>query len=258
MGRTLIALCQHTPGVKLGAAIEAPGSAMIGKDAGELAGIGKLGVSVSDTLDAVTEGFTVLISFTLADALPSVLSQCQQQSRPIVIGTTGLDDAQKQRIQQTARDIPIVFAPNMSIGVNLCLEILRVISRVIGTDADIEIIEAHHRGKKDAPSGTALHMGEVIATTLGRELRQCAVYGRHSSNDTQRQRESIAFSSIRAGDIIGEHTAMFACAGERIELSHRATSRDAFASGALRAALWLSTQPPGLYDMRDVLGLNPG
>jgi len=171
-----------------------------------------------------------------------------------VIGTTGLSDSEKLQLEDKASGIPVVFAPNMSVGVNLVLQLLQTASRVLGDDSDIEIVEAHHRHKKDAPSGTALRMGEVIADTLGRDLQECAVYGREGFTG-ERSRETIGFETIRGGDIVGEHNVMFAGLGERVEISHKASSRMTFAKGAVRAALWLQGQGPGLYDMQDVLGL---
>jgi len=172
----------------------------------------------------------------------------------MVIGTTGFDESQKAVIAQASKDIAIVFAPNMSVGVNLCLKLLETAAKVLGDDVDVEIIEAHHRHKVDAPSGTALRMGEVIATTLGRDLSDCAVYGREGVTG-ERDRKTIGFETIRAGDIVGDHTVLFAGDGERIEITHKASSRMTFAKGAMRAALWLGQQKTGLFDMQDVLGL---
>jgi 4-hydroxy-tetrahydrodipicolinate reductase len=172
----------------------------------------------------------------------------------MVIGTTGFSDARKAEIAAAARQIPIVFAPNMSVGVNLCLRLLDTAARVLGDEVDIEVIEAHHRHKVDAPSGTALRMGEVVAGALGRDLDQCAVYGRQGHTG-ERERGTIGFETIRAGDIVGDHTVMFAGSGEIVEITHRASSRMTFANGAVRAADWLTRQPTGLYDMQDVLGL---
>ena len=172
----------------------------------------------------------------------------------MVIGTTGLEASAEQRIQEAAKDIAIVFAPNMSVGVNLCFTLLATAARVLGEEADVEIIEAHHRHKADAPSGTALRMGEVVAKARGRDLKACAVYARQGMTG-ERARGTIGFASIRAGDIVGEHTVLFAGGGERVEITHRAESRLTFANGALRAARWLTDRNKGLYDMQDVLGL---
>jgi 4-hydroxy-tetrahydrodipicolinate reductase len=173
----------------------------------------------------------------------------------LVIGTTGFDDAQRQQILKAAETIPIVMAPNMSVGVNLCLKLLDMTARVLGDEVDIEVIEAHHRDKVDAPSGTALRMGEVVAAALGRDLKDCAVYGRQGQTG-KRDRKTIGFETIRAGDIVGDHTVLFAAAGERIEITHKASSRMTFAKGAVRAAHWLQDFDSGLYDMQDVLGLH--
>lgn len=254
MGRALIEACQQAEGVKLGAAIERSGSSVIGVDAGELAGVGRLNVPVVDTLAAVTGDFDVLIDFTRPEVTMANLAVCRKAGKKMVIGTTGLDDAQKAALREAAESISIVFAPNMSIGVNLCLKLLDMAARVLGDDVDIEIIEAHHRHKVDAPSGTALRMGEVVAAALGRDLKECAVYGREG-NTGERDRKTIGFETIRAGDIVGEHTVMFAALGERVEITHKASSRMTFAKGAVRAAGWLSQHANGLFDMQDVLGL---
>ncbi len=255
MGKTIIEVCDDTEGVVVGAAIEFRGSPVIGMDAGDLAGIGNLGVTVADDIAKVAGDFDVLVDFTIAASVPGTVERCHAAGRNMVIGTTGLNDAQKDEIRKASGDIAIVFAPNMSIGVNLCFKLLETAARVIGPDADIEIIEAHHREKKDAPSGTSLRMGEVIAGVLGRDLRECAIYGREGNTGT-RDRNTIGFETIRAGDIVGEHTVMFATTGDRVEISHKATSRKTFASGAVRAARWVSKKSSGLYDMLDVLELS--
>lgn len=254
MGKTILEVCNEAEAVEVTAAIEFSGSTMLGIDAGEQAGIGTLGVAIIDDISTVADQFDVLIDFTLATSISANLEKCRASGRNMVIGTTGLSDEQKLEIRAAANDIGIVFAPNMSIGVNLCFKLLELASRVVGEDADIEIIEAHHREKKDAPSGTSLRMGEVIAETLGRDLKKCAIYGREGITET-RDKNTIGFETIRAGDIVGEHTVMFATTGERVEISHRATSRKTFASGAVRAARWLADKDKGLYDMQDVLGL---
>jgi 4-hydroxy-tetrahydrodipicolinate reductase len=254
MGRCLIEACQQTDGLDVSAALEHPGSSLLGSDAGELAGIGKLDVTVGTELAAVTADFDVLIDFTRPEPTLANLEICRQAGRRMVIGTTGFNDEQKARITAAARDIAIVFAPNMSVGVNLCLKLLDMAARVLGDDVDVEIIEAHHRHKVDAPSGTALRMGEVVAAALGRDLKSCAVYGREGHTG-ERDSQTIGFETIRAGDIVGDHTVMFAGSGERVEITHKASSRMTFANGALRAAAWLVQQDAGLYDMQDVLGL---
>jgi 4-hydroxy-tetrahydrodipicolinate reductase len=226
----------------------------IGKDAGMLVGIGTLGVHVSDDLAAKLNDFDVLIDFTRPDISMKYIELCRQAGKKIVIGTTGYNDVQKAEIAQAAKDVSIVLAPNFSVGVNLSLKLLEMTAKVMGDYTDIEIIEAHHRHKVDAPSGTALRMGEVVAKTLGRDLETCAIYGREG-NTGERDKKTIGFSTIRAGDIVGEHTVMFADEGERLEITHKATSRMTFANGAVRAATWLVAKENGLFDMQDVLGI---
>ena len=254
MGRALLTAAQGRADLAVTAALEAPGHPALGQDAGVLAGIGALGVPLTADIGAALARCEVLIEFTRPEPTLAHLAACRDQGRAMVIGTTGLDDTQRSEVAAAARAIPIVFAPNMSIGVNLTLKLLETAARVLGDSVDIEIIEAHHRHKVDAPSGTALRMGEVIAETLGRDLRQCAVYGREGQTGA-RARDTIGFATVRAGDIIGDHTVLFAGEGERLEITHRATSRENFAQGALRAAAWLAGRTPGLYDMGDVLGL---
>jgi len=254
MGRTLVeAACQDGQ-TELAGAIEHPASDLIGVDAGELAGVGSRGVPVLGELGSLDGDFDVLIDFTLPAATLAHVQVCRELDRRMVIGTTGLSREQRTVIEGAAQAIPVMWAPNMSIGVNLCFKLLETAARVLGDEVDVEIIEAHHRHKVDAPSGTALRMGEVVAEALGRELRECAVYGREGHTG-ERERSTIGFETIRAGDIVGEHTVMFAGLGERVEITHKATSRMTFARGAIRAAGWLMAQGPGLYDMQDVLGL---
>ncbi len=254
MGRALVEAVHASAEAGLAGATEAPGSTLLGADAGEVAGIGRQGIPIVAGLEAVERPFDVVIDFTTPGATREHVAFCEAHGRAIVIGTTGLGGADRERIAAAARRIPIVQAPNMSVGVNLCFKLLEIAARVVGSDADIEIIEAHHRHKVDAPSGTALRMGEIVAGVLGRDLERCAVYGRHGHTGP-RTRETIGFETIRAGDIVGEHTVMFAADGERVEITHKASSRQTFARGAVRAAGWLMAQPPGLYDMQDVLGL---
>ena len=254
MGKTLIEALSLTDDLQLTAAIDHPDSSLIGSDAGEVAGVGRVGVNLSARLADVIDDFDVLIDFTLPALTVENVEVCRAAGKGIVIGTTGLSDDEKAQLREAGRDIGIVFAPNMSVGVNLVLQLLQMAARVLGDDVDIEIIEAHHRHKKDAPSGTALRMGEVIAETLGRDLKECAVYGREGFTG-ERPRQVIGFETIRAGDIVGEHTAMFAAMGERVEITHKASSRMTFARGALRAAGWLAGREAGLYDMQDVLEL---
>ncbi len=254
MGRNLIEATHQAEGVSVGAAIVRPGSSLIGADAGEMAGVGPLAVKIVDSLEAACDHFDVLIDFTLPEVTAQNLAFCRANNKKIVIGTTGLTDEQKAQLDEAAKDIAIVFAPNMSVGVNLTLKLLQMAAAVLGDEVDIEIIEAHHRHKIDAPSGTALAMGEAVAETLGRDLKECAVYGREGRTG-ERDRKTIGFETIRAGDIVGEHTVMFAGIGERIEITHKASSRMTFAKGAVRAAAWLAGEEKGLFDMRDVLSL---
>lgn len=254
MGRSLIQTCQETEGVFLAAVTERPGSPVLGQDAGELAGLSHIGLPVAEGLAAVLDHCDVAIDFTRPEATLEHVALCREHGKRLVIGTTGFTAEQKAEIARSAQEIPIMMAPNMSVGVNLCLKLLEMAAQVMGEYTDIEIIEAHHRHKVDAPSGTALRMGEVVANALGRNLKDCAVYGREGITGA-RDRKTIGFATLRAGDIVGEHTVMFADEGERVEISHKASSRLTFARGAVRAARWLMDYPAGLYDMQDVLGL---
>lgn len=254
MGKVLVQAAQQTAGAGLTAAVDRPGSSLIGVDAGELAGIGRVGVLLADDLAAVLDDFDVLIDFTHPTVTLRNLAVCRAAGKAMVIGTTGFTPEEKQLLVEAGKDIPIVFAANFSVGVNLCLKLLDTAARVLGDDVDIEIIEAHHRHKVDAPSGTALRMGEVVAGALGRDLQKVAVYGREGQTGA-RARETIGFATVRAGDVVGDHTVLFAADGERVEITHKASSRMTFARGAVRAALWLDGRAPALYDMQDVLDL---
>lgn len=254
MGKTLIEAVQQTPGAGLTAAVDRPDSTLVGADAGELAALGRIGVPLSGDLDRVVEEFDVLIDFTHPTVTLKNLAFCRKHGKAMIIGTTGFSVEEKQLLAEAGNDIPIVFAANFSVGVNLCLKLLDTAARVLGDDVDIEIMEAHHRHKVDAPSGTAVRMGEVIADALGRDLKKVAVYGREGQTGA-RERETIGFATVRAGDIVGDHTVLFAADGERVEITHKASSRMTFAKGAVRAALWLDGREPGLYDMQDVLDL---
>lgn len=255
MGRQLISAIAASPNAVLTAAFEREHSSLLGSDAGELAGIGHLGVAIQSNLSQAADKFDVLIDFTRPEGTLSHLAFCVEHHKAMVIGTTGFDEAGKAAIIQASQQIAIVFTANFSVGVNLMLKLLEKAAKVMGEYSDIEIIEAHHRHKVDAPSGTALAMGESIAQALGKDLKQCAVYSREGHTG-ERQGGTIGFATVRAGDIVGEHTAMFADVGERIELSHKASSRMTFAYGAIRAALWLNDKKMGIFDMKDVLYLN--
>ncbi len=254
MGRALVAALAGSQELVLTVALEHPDSPLLGSDAGELAGSGRNQVPIVDAIEPVTADFDVLIDFTVPEASLGALGACHRAGKAMVIGTTGFDASGRARIAAAAEDIPVVMAPNFSVGVNLTFRLIELAARVLGDDVDIEVIEAHHRDKIDAPSGTALHIGELLAGALGRDLEGDAIYGRQGTTGP-RSRRTIGFSTIRAGDIVGEHTVLFAGNGERLEITHRASSRVNFAGGALRAARWVSGRAPALYDMRDVLGL---
>jgi len=211
-------------------------------------------VALSGDLATVLEQFDVLIDFTHPSVTLQNLALCRQAGKAMIIGTTGFGAEEKQLLAEAGKEIPIVFAANFSVGVNLCLKLLDTAARVLGDEVDIEIIEAHHRHKVDAPSGTALRMGEVVAQALGRDLAEVAVYGREGQTGA-RERQTIGFATVRAGDVVGDHTVLFAGDGERVEITHKASSRMTFAKGAVRAALWLEGREAGLYDMQDVLDL---
>jgi 4-hydroxy-tetrahydrodipicolinate reductase len=253
MGRNLVLACDEVDDLQMTQALEYPGHETIGTDSGILAGIRANAVLVSDRLEA--SAFDILIDFTHPSATTQHVDFCSAHGKRLVIGTTGCDAELESKLAEASKEIAIVYAPNMSIGVNLCLELLQVAATALGDSVDIEIIEAHHRHKVDAPSGTALKMGQVIADTLGRNLDECAVYGRQGQTGARR-RETIGFETIRAGDIVGEHTVLFAADGERVEIAHKASDRMTFARGAIRASRWLATQDHGLYGMRDVLQLS--
>jgi 4-hydroxy-tetrahydrodipicolinate reductase len=255
MGRTLIeAIDASSADLALSAAMERPESSLIGTDAGELAGLGKNGVTVVDSLAEVIDQIDVLVDFTIPAATTENAKLCAQHGKAIVIGTTGFTHEQQTQIDKASETIQVCQATNFSTGVNLCFKLLDMAARVLGDDVDIEVYEAHHRDKIDAPSGTALTMGGVVANALGRDLAEVAVYGREGQTGV-RDRETIGFATVRAGDIVGDHTVTFAADGERVEITHKASSRMSFARGAMRAAAWLASEKPGRYDMRDVLGL---
>lgn len=254
MGRTLIQAVQQA-GYQLAAAVERPESSLVGTDAGELAGIGSVGVKVSGNLAEVLKDCDVIIDFTAPVATAQHLKLCREAGVAMVIGTTGMSDEQKAELDEVATHTPVVYAANYSVGVNVSIKLLELAAKVFGDTVDIEVIEAHHRHKVDAPSGTALMMGEAIADTLGRNLKEVAVYGREGHTGP-RDRQTIGFETIRGGDIVGEHTVMFIGEGERVEVTHKATNRMNFAVGAVRAAAWVVGREARKYDMKDVLGLN--
>ena len=254
MGRILVQAVKEA-GYQLAAAVERPESSLIGADAGEVAGIGAVGVKIVGNLQDVLKDCDVVVDFTAPLATAQHLKLCREAGVAIVIGTTGMNDEQKAFLDESATQTPVVYAANYSVGVNVSIKLLELASKVFGDTVDIEVIEAHHRHKVDAPSGTALMMGEAIAGALGRDLKEDAVYCREGHTGP-RERKSIGFQTIRGGDIVGEHTAMFIADGERVEITHKATNRMNFASGAIRAAAWVVGREVRKYDMKDVLGLN--
>ena len=253
MGRTLIEAVQQDAGATLAAALEHGSSPFLGKDAGELVGA-PCGVRITDDLDAALAVADCLIDFTRPEGTLAHLEACRRHRIGLVIGTTGFLSSGKKAIEEAAGEIPIVFAPNMAVGVNAVFRLLDVAARILNAGYDVEVIEAHHRHKVDAPSGTALRMGEVVAAALGRDLSECAIYGREGHSG-ERPATQIGFSTIRGGDIVGDHTVLFAGAGERIEITHKSASRMPYALGALRAGRFMSGRERGLFDMQDVLGL---
>ena len=253
MGHSLLTALFESNDMALHAALDRKGSEYIGQDAGTLVA-SPCGVSITDDVEQALSGADVLIDFTRPQATLVHLDFCRRMKVGMVIGTTGFSAEQKAQLTDAADDIAMVFAPNMSVGVNLAFKLLEIAAQVLGDDYDVEIIEAHHRHKVDAPSGTALKMGEVVAGALGRNLDECAIYGREGVTG-ERASSTIGFSTVRGGDIVGDHTVLFAGTGERIEITHKASSRATFASGAMRAARFLAGREAGLYDMRDVLGL---
>ena len=254
MGRTLVAACTEHPDFECAGALEHSGHDAIGVDAGTLAGTGAIGVEVSDDPERFLGAVDGVIDFSLPAGTAVLAEHCRPAGRQMVIGTTGFSAEERTRVEACAADVPILIAPNMSVGVNACFHLIEIASRTLGGETDVEIIEAHHRNKVDAPSGTAVRMGEIVAGALGRDLAKCAVYGREGHTGV-RARATIGFETIRGGDLVGEHTVMFAGTGERVEITHRSSSRLNFAHGALRASRWLQGREPGLYDMQDVLGL---
>ena len=255
MGKRLVDLVNTQAGLKVVGALEYSEHPLLGKDAGEVAGIGRLEVPLVGNLNELDgNDAEVMIDFTAPQVTLANLDWAVAEQVSMVIGTTGMSVEERGLLARAACEIPIVFAPNMSVGVNVLFKIVAEVAAILGEDFDVEILEAHHRLKKDAPSGTAVHLGEIVAETLGRDYQSDAVFTRHGFTGERTQRE-IGMQTLRAGDIVGEHTVMFGGMGERLEIIHRAHSRDNFAAGAVRAALWLAGREPGLYDMQDVLGL---
>lgn len=255
MGRTLVNAVEQEADATLAGGIVEPGSSLAGADIGELAGVGKRGINAVDCLSAIVDEFDVLIDFTAPQVTLANLAFCAEHGKRMVIGTTGMSDDELAQLDSYRDKVAMVFAPNMSVGVNLTLKLLETAAKALGDEGyDIEIIESHHRHKVDAPSGTAIKMGEVVAESIGRTLKEHGVFERVGQCGPRTDKE-IGFATVRAGDIVGEHTVMFATEGERIEITHKASSRMTFAKGAVRAARWVASQPAGRYDMQDVLGL---
>ncbi len=254
MGKTLVQAVAESSELTLGAAFEHPDSAAIGADAGELAGVGSLGVQISADPAAALDQFDVVIDFTAPAATLALAGACRSAGKGMVVGTTGFSETELAELHAAAADIALFMAPNMSVGVNLVFKLIEIAASALGDSVDVEVIEAHHRHKVDAPSGTAVRMGEILAGALDRNLETDAIYGRQGITGA-RERSTIGFSTVRGGDIVGEHTVMFAGEGERIEITHRASSRMNFAQGALRAAAYVADQPAGLYDMQALLNL---
>ncbi len=252
MGGRLIHLLKETSSIKLSGAIERPDHPSIGKDIGEVVGLGKVGVLLKGSLEKA-EG-DVVVNFSNPQASIESLEFAKEAGLAVVIGTTGLSSEQMNRVKELSKSVRCVFAPNMSVGVNVMFRVVQEVAQVLGPEYDIEILEAHHHLKKDSPSGTAVKLGELISNAIGRDFGKVGVYGRKGMVG-ERTKEEIGMQVIRAGDIVGEHTVLFGGVGERLEIIHRAHSRDNFARGALRAALWVVNKPNGLYDMQDVLGL---
>ncbi len=254
MGKTLIEAIMNIDGVQLTAAVENPESGLIGVGVGELSGVGRNNIQVVGSLSDVIDLFDVLIDFSTPTSTVSNAEVCLAHKKKMVVGTTGLTEEQSQLVKNASQGIAICMASNFATGVNLCFKLAEIAASVLGDDADIEISEAHHKDKVDAPSGTALSLGKVVAGALDRDLDQVAIYGREGQTG-QRRRSTIGFSSVRAGDIVGDHTVLFAADGERVEITHKASSRMAFARGAVRAAKWLAGKDSGMFDMQDVLAL---
>ena len=254
MGGRIISIIAGTEAVELAGALEHEGHAAIGKDAGELAGVGALGVNISSDTESVLKAVDLVIDFTFPEVTLSLLKVVASQGKAAVIGSTGFTESERSELEQISAGIPVVFAPNMSMGVNVLFKLVSEAARALGDDFDIEMVETHHRMKKDAPSGTAMKLAELAAEAVGRNIADVGVYERHGMIGA-RTKDEIGVQTLRGGDVVGDHTVYFYGMGERVELTHRATSRDTFASGSVKAALWLKGREPGLYDMQDVLGL---
>ncbi len=255
MGGRIITLVTEAEGLQVTGAVEMLDHPRLGDDAGYVAGCGELGVEICDSLEVALENSDLLIDFTFPQVSLQNAAVCARLGKAMVVGSTGFTPAERQKLEEFAKQTPIVFAPNMSVGVNVCFKLLKDLAKTLGDGFDVEIVELHHNKKKDSPSGTAVRMGEVVAEALGRDYNQVANYHREGMCG-ERSQEEVGMQTVRGGDIVGEHTVYFIGMGERIELTHRAMSRDMFARGAIRAAGWLKGKAPGIYDMQEVLGLN--
>ena len=254
MGQAIIRCVLRSRDFQLAGAVEVPGCPAVGKDAGLSAGTQGAGLRIVTDLRAVAAAGDVIIDFSAHSAVPLNAAIAAELKKPLVIGATGLTEPEEARLRDAAQTIAVVWSPNMSVGVNLLFALVKRAAGVLGLDYDCEIVEVHHRHKKDAPSGTALRLGERVAEGRGQDFKKVAIYGREGDTG-ERPAGQIGLHAVRAGDTVGDHTVTFAIDGERVELAHRATSRDSFAMGALRAAQWAAARAPGLYDMQDVLGL---
>jgi len=254
MGKTLVQAIQEAENLTVGAAFEHPDSLALGQDAGELAGVGNLNVPIAACVESALDDFDIVIDFTIPAATVALAKICGANGKAMVVGTTGFSDDELGQVHAAAVDIALFMAPNMSIGVNLTFKLIEIAARALGDSVDVEVLEMHHRHKIDAPSGTAVRMGEILADALDRDLETDAIYGRQGITGA-RERKTIGFSTLRGGDIVGEHTVMFAGDGERIEITHRAQSRMNFAQGALRAVDYLEGKVPGVYNMQTLLAL---
>ena len=254
MGRRITALAHEHPEIQVSGALESPGNPAVGADVGEVAGIGPIGVTITDDVKQVLANCDVLVEFSAPGASVEHVKAAAEVARAAVVGTTGFNEDQKKELRDAGTKTRLLVAPNMSMGVNLLFNLAGRAASLLGDSYDVEIVESHHKLKKDAPSGTAIKLAEIIASALGRNLAEDGIYGRQGQIGERKPKE-IGVLAIRGGDIVGEHTVMFITGGERIELTHKAHSRDALAAGALKAALWLVSQPNGMYDMQDVLGL---
>lgn len=254
MGGSIVSLLKHEKDIEIAGAAEREGHPVIGKDVGTVIGAGEIGILISEKIEEAASSADAIIDFTTPGATLRNAEYASKTGKPVVIGTTGFSEEEKRRLEELARSFPCVISPNMSVGVNVMFEAARRLTELLGDEFDIEIIEAHHKHKADSPSGTALKLGEVIAEAARRDFKEAARFERYGRIG-ERKKNEIGIQTIRGGDVAGEHTVMYLGMGERIELTHRASSRDNFAGGAIRALKWVVGKPPGIYTMKDVLGI---